>query len=334
LNLYFKKLVIKKFCLISLLLVSLILIITIPTSYQLSQVTQHDNYNTIDKSNNFNISKFLNGFDNTSKINIFTTDTNFLKQNDGDKLASNDLGYILLAILGGGGGLAAIVGLIKNYFSERRIRIVSQIDKKLQKIEAMEPIYMQLATFFFGISYILEIIRSKYKEDSELESEHVILFIYYFINIMDLRNTLFETYGQYIKLDKIDAELILTYLLARIPTDVRNRLGYEKVGRILKLLYKRQHKIDLVDFIEQIKKDENKGIIAEVETYLIEILDTDLQEFTFTGKAFSQLITLELNRIFKDWYKEKRTINDLDINIREFLLKKYPESYERLKNNP
>jgi hypothetical protein len=212
---------------------------------------------------------------------------------------------------------AVIIEKFHDLFSKGRERYFDVSKYKIQTISKAVPNYNKLA--FNALNFSRELRKPPDKRDYMLCMYRLSNFLYALQKIRQL-------FGD-VQLDNLEAEKILDSFFSNIYCLIIAKFSYLEYS---KLSYLVENDLPYHKFHDSVLENENK--LYEKFKYWIssKMSQQDFNVLTEKSNWYSALIMLELNHIYKLWYKEEPSLPDND--LMEYLKKNEIKYYNRIKS--
>jgi hypothetical protein len=254
-----------------------------------------------------------NAIDKGSLTTSQNSSSGFLK-NDSN---ANSLGQtqLFLTLIISGGIVAGTYEWIRYFFNKRREEAVEMAHRKMEYISANMPKYIQLSAFHRGLSNELNCIL----EDSR---HRIGPSLFYICKIQFLYKDIFEKSGG-LQLDCLEAEEAIDDLDKKLREEIVKVFGYTSLNIIQAL---GQESSDYLSFCRKVI--DNKWIITLHKEWLSDT--SRLNDMSMGSKLHAELMTFEINSVFKLWYKREPELPILDSRMYNHLMKNSPKYFHRL----
>lgn len=212
---------------------------------------------------------------------------------------------------------AVIIEKFHDFFSKRRERYFEVSKYKIQTISRAVPYYNKLA--FNAFNFSRELRKPSDKRD-------YMLCIYRLSNFLYTLQKIRQIFGD-VQLDNLEAERILDGFFSNIYCVIIAKFTYLEYS---KLSYLVENDLPYHKFHDNILDNENELYEKFKNWISSEISQEHFEDLTEKSEWYSALLMLELNHIYKLWYKEEPSIpyNDL----MEYLKKNEIQYYNRIKS--
>ncbi|MFZ0514483.1 MAG: hypothetical protein WAM14_22960, partial [Candidatus Nitrosopolaris sp.] len=216
----------------------------------------------------------------------------------------------------GGGLIAAFVTIGGNEFTRKRQDRVEVAKQKIDATSKRLPTYVQLATYHRGLYSEVNKVASGTKLDPKR-------CLFYVCDILQLETSMFKE-GGYV-LDDLDAEEIIYRLGSTIPLMI-SRDFHPYYASVMRSLV--EGNVSYHEFCDNLLQ--NNEIYNKFKKWLSASRASlkrarELEESVKKSLWYSELITLELNHLYKRWYGIEPSFKKLNDELRGYLREGYKE---------
>lgn len=252
------------------------------------------------------------------------------------------------AAIGFGGIVAGLITFLGNYWIKNRDHYLEVANNKVDTISKQKHYLFQLQQYYAIVHGLIRRIEKIPKEkEKEVDSSSKLL-LYYFCNILTVEQKIFEEFGAPQVYDP-DAEQILR----EHRDNVKGALGYmfdeAQHLKLLHLMTANPNFLSYYNFERFIRIYDDDSLYQEFKVKIGEALrDKEWFDTILTSSIIvSQVLNIEVNRIYKLWYKQKRELGyeivngvkttPQELNLRKrppkvlyYLKENYPSYYSRI----
>jgi hypothetical protein len=199
----------------------------------------------------------------------------------------------ILTAIGFGGIISALITFFANSIIKRREQYLDIAKYKIDAISKSKQYVIQLARCYNTLSGYL--LQARTGSSSTL-------IMYYMCKILALQSRIFEEVGE-MQFDALEAERVIDHYRRKVGTSLLPDFGHVEMYRLADLVKESDGTFLSPDkFIK--KYDEERALYSKFEEWLNKLPPEKLKELVINCKMFYHLTILELNNVYKVWYKD------------------------------
>jgi len=220
---------------------------------------------------------------------------------------------IFVTIIISGGIVAGSFEWLRDTLARRRQEYLDISKIKIDYISKSLPYYGQLSFYNYMLSKLLRTKRY---------ATYFNLILYYICSLLYLENKYFKTFGA-IQLGSSDAETVLESINTDFKFMIATKIGQRNISLLSNILRDDLPYHEFEDFLKV-----NETIVKD----FCEIFSDSqiLEELEKRCRYFHELITLEVNDIYKEWYKKEIPSYNINDDTIDYIKNRYPFYHSRI----